>query len=207
MGLFSRKKKDNPQNSLSTSKPFFFGRATSNVSVNERTALATAGVYACVRIISEAIACLPLNLYKYHGSGSLIAAEHPLHDILHTVPNAEMTSFILRETLMNHLLLWGNGYLQIIRDGAGRVKFLYPLLPNKMDVSRGENGEVFYTYYRDADEAKPHDKKGGITLKREDILHIAGLGFDGLVGYSPIAVAKNAIGMSIAAENYGATLP
>jgi HK97 family phage portal protein len=103
------------------------------------------------------------------------------------------------------LLLWGNGYAQIIRDGAGRVKYLYPLLTNKMDVWRDEHGEIFYTYYRNHDEKRPDKKEGGITLNREDVLHFKGLGFDGLVGYSPIAIARNAIGMAIAAENYGAT--
>lgn len=207
MNIFPRlfRPKTAPKNSLSTSRPFFFGRASANVSVNERTALATAGVYACVRVISEAVASLPLHLYKYEGSGALIAAGNPLYDILHTVPNPEMTSFVFRETLMGHLLLWGNAYAQIIRDGTGRIKSLYPLLPNKMDVWRDDSGEIYYTYYRDADETRPQEQKGGITLRREDVLHIPGLSFDGLVGYSPIALAKNAIGMAIAAEDYGAT--
>ncbi|MCL2224591.1 MAG: phage portal protein [Defluviitaleaceae bacterium] len=204
--IFSRlfKKGNSPQNSLTTSRPFFFGRASSDVAVNERTALATAGGYACVRIISEAVAQLPLHLYKYEGNGALVETGHPLSDILHTVPNPEMTSFIWREVLMSHILLWGNGYCQLIRDGTGRIKHIYPLLPNKMDVWRNDDGEIYYTYYRDSDETRPHEKKGGITLRREDVLHIPGLSFDGLVGYSPIALAKNAIGMAIAAEDYGA---
>jgi HK97 family phage portal protein len=74
-----------------------------------------------------------------------------------------------------------------------------------MDVWRDEHGEIFYTYYRNHDEKRLDKKEGGITLKREDVLHFKGLGFDGLVGYSPIAIARNAIGMAIAAENYGAT--
>jgi len=206
MGIFSRLfKRATPQNSLTTSRPFFFGRASADVSVNERTAMQTTAVYACVRVISETIASLPLHLYRYEGNGSLIESAHPLYDILHTVPNPEMTSFIWRETLMSHLLLYGNAYAQIIRDGTGRVKYLYPLLPNKMDVWRDDAGEIYYTYYRDSDETRSQDKSGGVTLRREDVLHIPGLSFDGLVGYSPIALARNAIGMSIAAENYGAT--
>ncbi len=200
-------KRDKLRNALSTSRPFFFGRASSGVSVNERSALATAGVYACVRVLSEAVAALPLQLYeKQGGSGFKIADSHPLYDLLHSVPNPEMTSFILRETMMSHILLWGNAYIQIIRDGAGRVKYLYPLLPNKMDVWRDEeSGEIYYTYWKNKDEAKPNEKDGGVTLTREDVLHIPGLSYDGLVGYSPIALAKNSIGMSIAAEDYGAT--
>ena len=206
MGIFSRRKqKDTPKNSLSTNRPFFFGRSTSDVSVNERTSLQTAAVYACVRVISEAVASLPLHLYRYEGNGSQIDYEHPLYDLLHAVPNPEMTSFVWRETMMSHILLWGNCFIQIVRDGAGRIKWLYPLMPDKMEIQRNEHGELYYIYNRDKDETRPHDKTGEVVLSKRDVLHIPGLGFDGLIGYSPIAAAKNAIGISIAAENYGAT--
>ena len=105
MGLFDRFKRAAPTNSLSTSRPFFTGKSATGVSVNERTAMQTAAVYACVRVISEAIASLPLHVHKYQGAGALIDNEHNLYDILHTVPNPEMTSFVFRETLMSHLLL------------------------------------------------------------------------------------------------------
>lgn len=105
-----------------------------------------------------------------------------------------MTSFVFRETLMSHLLLWGNAYAQIIRDGRGRILALYPLLPDRMTVDRTADGQLYYEYRKDS---------GYVILRPEDILHIPGLGFDGLVGYSPIAMAKNAIGMAIATEEYG----
>jgi len=105
---------------------------------------------------------------------------------------------------MSHLLLWGNAYAQIIRDGTGRVLGLYPLLPHKMEVSRTTGGELIYTYYRDADESRVNQAGGSITLRRDQVLHIPGLGFDGLIGYSPIAMSKNAIGMALATEEYGA---
>ena len=155
--------------------------------------------------MSEAVASLPLQLFKNHGAGSVIADDHPLYDILHSVPNAEMTSFVFRETLMGHLLLYGNAYAQIIRDGTGQVKELYPLLPDKIEVSRDENGRIYYTYWPDKDAANQQEKGGGITLRYDEILHIPGLSFDGLTGYSPIALAKNVIGMAIATENYGAS--
>ena len=104
---------------------------------------------------------------------------------------------------MTHLLLWGNAYAQIIRNGKGEVVALYPLMPNKMSVDRDENGKLYYTYTRSTEEA-PTMENGSVTLKPSDVLHIPGLGFDGLVGYSPIAMAKNAIGMAIACEEYGA---
>ncbi|MBS3885934.1 MAG: phage portal protein, partial [Dethiobacter sp.] len=111
-------------------------------------------------------------------------------------PNPEMTSFVFRETLMGHLLLWGNAYAQIIRDGRGKVLALYPLLPDRMVVDRTLAGELYYEYRKDT---------GSVILRKEDVLHIPGLGFDGLIGYSPIAMAKNAIGMALACEEYGAT--
>ena len=90
-----------------------------------------------------------------------------------------------------------------IRNGKGEVIALYPLMPNKMSVDRDENGRLYYTYYRGSDEAIKN-KDFAVTLQPSDVLHIPGLGFDGLVGYSPIAMAKNAIGMAIACEEYGA---
>ena len=103
---------------------------------------------------------------------------------------------------MTHLLLWGNAYAQIIRNGKNEVVALYPLMPNKMSVERDDKGEIYYVYNRYQDEAKTGDL-GTVILKKEDVLHIPGLGFDGLVGYSPIAMAKNAIGLAIATEEYG----
>jgi HK97 family phage portal protein len=165
----------------------------------------TAAVYACVRVISEAIASLPLRLYRFE-NGLVSEPDNALYDILHTSPNSEMTSFVFRETLMSHILLYGNGYAQILRDGLDRITALYPLLPNKMDVCRNpDNGQIFYTYWRDRDETRPQEKSGGVALRKEEVLHIPGLSFDGLVGYSPIALAKNAIGMAIATEDYGAS--
>ena len=102
---------------------------------------------------------------------------------------------------MTHLLLWGNAYAQIIRNGKGEIVAFYPLMPNKMTVDRDENGKLFYQYNRNNDEAIK--ETGTVILTPRDILHIPGLGFDGLVGYSPIAMAKNAIGLAIAAEEYG----
>jgi len=187
-----------PQNSSwGSAYSFFFGTSTSGKTVNERTAMQTTAVYACVRILAETIASLPLHTYRYTSSGKEKATDHPIYYLLHSEPNPEMTSFVFRETLMGHLLLWGNAYAQIIRDGRGRVVALYPLLPNKMTVNRNDQGQLYYQYDKDG---QSH------FLRSSEVLHIPGLGFDGLVGYSPIAMAKNAIGMAIATEEYGAKL-
>ena len=202
-GLF--KSRDKSQNRTAGSNyAFFFGVTTSGKAVTERSAMQMTAVYSCVRILSEAVAGLPLHLYKYTDSGGkAMALDHPLYHLLHDEPNPEMSSFVFRETLMTHLLLWGNAYAQIIRNGKNEIVALYPLMPNKMSVDRDENGRLYYTYYRGSDEAIK-DKEFAVTLQPSEVLHIPGLGFDGLVGYSPIAMAKNAIGMAIACEEYGA---
>ena len=185
-----------PKNSFwGSTYSFFFGSSTSGKTVNERTAMQTTAVYACVRILAETIAALPLHTYRYTVNGKEKAINHPLYYLLHSEPNPEMTSFVFRETLMGHLLLWGNAYAQIIRNGRGMVVGLYPLLPNKVIVNRNDQGVLYYQYEKDGQF---------YFLKSYEVLHIPGLGFDGLIGYSPIAMAKNAIGMAIATEEYGA---
>ena len=200
-GLF--KSRDKPQNRTAGSAySFFMGGTSSGKRVNERSAMQMTAVYSCVRILSEAVASLPLHVYRNTDTGTEKATDHPLYTILHDEPNPEMTSFVFRETLMTHLLLWGNAYAQIIRNGKGEVIALYPLMPDRMSVDRDENGQLYYEYLVSSDDA-PVNKKSIVRLSPSDVLHIPGLGFDGLVGYSPIAMAKNAIGLAIATEEYG----
>ena len=162
-------------------------------------------VYSCVRILAETVAGLPLHVYKYNDNGGKEKyLQHPLYKLLHDEPNPEMTSFSFRETLMTHLLLWGNAYAQIIRNARGEIIALYPLMPNKMTVDRDKNGRLFYLYQRSTEDAPTLGKDNMVYLDPSDVLHIPGLGFDGLVGYSPIAMAKNAVGLSMATEEYGA---
>ena len=207
MGILSGifKARDKPVNATSgSSYRFFMGGSTSGKPVNERSAMQMTAVYSCVRILSEAVASLPLHIYRYNDDGGKEKAiDHPLYFLLHDEPNPEMTSFVFRETLMTHLLLWGNAYAQIIRNGKGEVVALYPLMPNRLTVDRDENGRLYYTYNTSKEDA-PTMKGSLVKLDSTDVLHIPGLGFDGLVGYSPIAMAKNAIGMAIACEEYGA---
>jgi HK97 family phage portal protein len=206
MGIFSGlfKSRDKPTDSTAGSRyTFYMGGSTSGKTVTERSAMQMTAVYSCVRILAEAIAGLPLHVYRYNSDGGKEKAlDHSLYLILHDEPNPEMSSFVFRETLMTHLLLWGNAYAQIIRNSKGEVMALYPLMPNKMSVDRDENGQLYYQYLRSTDEVG--GKNETVILKPTDVLHIPGLGFDGLVGYSPIAMAKNAIGLAIATEEYGA---
>ena len=203
-GIF--KARDKPKDSLGGSRySFFFGSTSAGKPVNEHTAMQMTAVYSCVRILSETLAGLPLHVYRYNDSGGKEKnLKHPLYKLLHDEPNPEMTSFAFRETLMSHLLLWGNAYAQIIRNARGEVIALYPLMPNKMTVDRDANGRLFYLYQRSREDTPSLGKDSQVYLTPSDVLHIPGLGFDGLVGYSPIAMAKNAVGLAIATEEYGA---
>lgn len=183
---------------------FFMGLSSAGKVVNERTSMQITAVYACVRILAESVAQLPFNLYKYVEGGKEKAISHSLYRILHDEPNPEMSSFVFRETLMSHLLLWGNAYAQIIRNNSGEVVALYPLMPNKMNVTRNKTTkQIEYEYMHSNEDEANTLKDEKVTLKARDVFHIVGLGFDGLVGYSPIAMAKNAIGLSMATEEYG----
>ncbi len=202
--LFSPR--DKPTNQLNGSAfSFFFGGTTSGARVSERSAMQMTAVYACVRILAEAVAGLPLHLFEINATGgSEKAQNHRLYRLLHDEPNPEMTSFVFRETLMTHLLLWGNAFAQIIRNGKGEVVALYPLMPGKMTVDRDSAGRICYVYNRTEEDSPATGKGSEVLLTPADVLHIPGLGFDGLVGYSPIAMSKNAIGLAMACEEYGA---
>ena len=207
LDLLGRKRaRDKPRNSYEGQDfSYLFGRTTSGENVDEFKAMQTTAVYACVRILAEAVASLPIHVYERTETGKEKKVDHPLYFLLHDEPNPEMSSFVFRETLMTHLLIWGNAYVQIIRDRSGQVISLYPLLPDKMSVHRDESGKLYYKYKRQSEENPNFKEKGDAILRAEDVLHVPGLGFDGLIGYSPIALAKNAIGMTLATENYGAS--
>ena len=184
-----------PQNAVSAAPSFYFGTSVSGKSVTARSAIQLSTVYACVRVIAETVASLPLNVFETTDKGGVKALQHPLQHLLHDEPNPEMTSFVWRETLLSHLLLWGNAYCQILRTGRNGIVGLYPLLPDHMEVDRDSRGQLTYTYTTGEGRI--------VRLDPAEVLHIPGLGFDGVVGYSPIALEKSAVGLSIAAEEYG----
>lgn len=192
---FLFRSRDKPQDAVSAAPTFYFGTSNAGKTVNPRSAVQVSTVYACVRVIAETIASLPLAIYEGTDAGARKATEHQLYRLLHDEPNPEMTSFVMREVMLSHLLLWGNSYSQIIRSGKNHIVGLYPLLPDRMDVDRDSRGTLVYTYT--TTEGNP------VKLAPTDVLHIPGLGFDGIMGYSPIALEKNAIGLGIAAEEYG----
>ena len=209
---FGRSPRDAPalpeitDNVRDSGQTFVFGRADSGEKVDEKSAMQIATVYACVRLLAETVAGLPLHLFRQKNGDSEKerATDHPLYRILYRQPNPEMTSFSFRETMMTHLLLWGNAYSQIIRDGKNNVLALYPLLPDAVEVDRDEKGQIYYIYHAYTDEV-PGDNNKDIYFRNDEIFHVPGLGFNGLVGFSPIAMMKNALGTTLAVEKYGSS--
>ena len=192
-GKFSR---DKPQNSFWYKFiPFSFGRSSSGILVDENTAMRNSVVMACVKVLAESVASLPLHFYRYTENGKERATNHPLYSLLHDAPNDKMTSFVFREMMMTQLLLWGNAYAWLRLDNRGNVQEIMPLESSKMSVNYDDDWTISYTY--------SGGKYGLIKLSNWQVLHIYGLGFDGLIGYSPIAMARNAIGLSTACEEHG----
>jgi len=164
------------------------------IEVNEWTALNNSVVFACVRILAETLATVPCHLYERQDRGKERARQHGLYRRLHDESNPEMSSFAFFETIQSHVLTWGNGYAEIDWNQSGGVKALWPLRPDRTYPER-RNKKL---YYRTVIGGK------GYVLPSYRVLHVAGLGYDGIVGYSPIAMARQSIGLSMASEKYGA---
>jgi HK97 family phage portal protein len=166
----------------------------SGIRVTPETALTYSAVYAAVRCIAEAVSCLPLNLFERLPTGGKAPFRaSPLHALLHDEPNPEMTSLQWREAAMAHLLLWGNSYSEIVRDLDGNVVEIWPIDPTIVTPTRTESGELYYDLNR-----------GKSFITAANMLHIPGLSFDGISGVSPIALARQSIGLSMAVEQFGA---
>ena len=171
-------------------------QSSAGVAVTANTAMSYSAVYACVRVLAETIASLPLNVYeRLDNGGKQKAFNHQLYPILHNIANPELTSFEWREISMLHLGLRGNAYSEIILDGAGDVKELWPLRPDYMAIKR-YNGQLVYSYNSPTN--------GLIVFPADRILHIKGLSNDGMYGLSPLDYFRNAVGLGLAAEEYGA---
>lgn len=177
-------------------------------AVNEQSALGVSAVYSCVRVLADSVAALPLLLYQRQARGKARAVDHPLYRVLHEEPNPWMTPYQLKETLMGHVLLWGNAYAQIVRDFRGRVIALWPLRPQDMvKIERAADGSLLYTYrLPNRAVAGPLDTPASdlTVLAQQEVFHLRGLSPDGVRGYSPIALHREALGLAMAAEEFGA---
>lgn len=180
--------------------------SSAGVTVSETTALGSAAVFACVRVLAESVAQLPLKVFRQlPNGGRVVDDQHPLYPLLHDLPNPEMTAFEFRSALQGHLALWGNAYAEIERDGFGRVTGLWPLRPDRMTVTRNEQRQRVWLY-RLPDGGDVRWTWTNPTRQPAPILHLRGLGSDGFLGYSPLSLLKEPIGLALATEEYGARL-
>jgi len=169
-------------------------QSLSGETVNEDTALTYSAIYNAVSLIAGTVSTLPLKLIKRRDRSTIPADNESLYHVMHTKANPYMTALALREAMMGHLLLWGNAYIEVVRNKLGDVIQLWPITPNRVKIKMTD-GELFYHIRME---------KGQETiLSRNQILHIPGLGFDGLQGYSVVAMARRSIGLGMAMETFG----
>ncbi len=173
-------------------------QSASGKVVTPDSALRVAAVYACVRVLSETLAALPFNLYrKIDKKNREVAGAHPLQSILHSLPNEEMTSIDFRTQLMASLLLRGNAYSEVERDGAGRVRGVWPVNPDKVMVARSKKTKKLVFEVHDNDIR---------TIRNDRMWRVAGLSTNGIIGLSPVSQMRESIGMSLALEEHGARM-
>jgi len=171
--------------------------SNSGIIVDEESALKISAVYACVKVISETVASLPLKLYKKLPSGDTeVASHHPLYSVLNCTPNDEMTAFTFWELLTTNLLLRGNGYATVKRNKSGQVTELYPLKAENMTVIRDPTTDALKYEYKSGVKTK--------TYTPRQIIHIPAFTSDGVKGKSPIGYAREAMGLALATEEFGA---
>lgn len=174
---------------------FFGSESLSGEQVNEYTALNYSAVYNAISLISGTIGALPLHLMQKKGDKKRIADDRVMYRVMHDEWNPYITAMAGRETLMAHVLSWGNGYAEKVFNGYGELVQLWPITPDRVTPEM-RDGSLVYRIRVDSKD---------IIMPREKILHIPGLGFDGLVGYSVIAMARKSIGLSMAMETFGST--
>ena len=168
----------------------------SGAHVTPEKALTYTAFYSAVNLIAGTIASLPLRIYQ-RASAKVVneQPDHPLAAIFSTQFNPDMTALVGRETGLGHLLVWGNSFCQIVKTLSGKVLELRPLPPNAVEPRRSDRGDLKYDVYSDG--------KVELTLDAAEVLHVPAMGFDGVRGYSPVAVARQAIGMGLSAEKFG----
>jgi HK97 family phage portal protein len=179
------------------------GATAAGISVNNDSALRCSIVYACVSAIASDVAKLPFCVFKrLKGGGKERVTKHPVYRLIHDQPNPLMTAMDWRRAGTAHTLSWGNGFSLIERNGNGEVIGLWPLRPDRLKVYRVDERTLGYVYQWQPSEGAAFVE---IPYKQEDILHIPGLGFDGILGYDVISYARQSIGAVLGAERFGAT--
>ena len=198
MGFLTKLKENKQASNLASPAQWliemFNPNSTSGVTVTEEKAMEHTAVYAAVRIIAETIASLPLHVYTEQDGERKKAKDNYLYKILKRKPNNLMTSFTWREVMLAHLLLWGNHYSKLDLSNDGKIKAIWPLMPGQMQVKKRDD-RIYYKY--SPADASPQ------MFEQNEIMHIPGLGFNGIVGKSVIKMARESVGLGLAAEEFG----
>lgn len=168
-------------------------RSLSGESVDEYSALTYSAVYNAISLISGTVGSLPLHLLRQEGKKKIPAQNNNLSYVMGVKPNPYMTSMAVRETMTAHILSWGNAYAEKVRNGYGEITALWPISPDRVRLEWEEKELIYKIRIGNED----------IRMTRDKILHIPGLGFDGFVGYSVIAMARKSIGLGMAMETFG----
>lgn len=184
----------NPDKGHQYDRPFS-GPISSNLSVPDERAMQVSAVFSCIRIIAETCASLPLCVYKRTKDGREEVDDHWLSQLLHE-PNEMMTGQEYREALVSAIAGWGNGYTEVVRNSNARPVELWPLRPEGMEVEKTDRFSVAYKY------RPTGDAKTVVPFKRDDLMHVKGFGTDGVVGLAPLGMAREALGLSVSAEDY-----
>lgn len=197
MGFLSRMIAKNNARASGPHDDFWYmpliGKVKAGVDVNEYTALNYSAVWLAIMFISQTIASLPFQIYRTDDKSRVKAIGYPTYKVIHKFPNPYMPAMTFWETIISHAVSWGNGYAEKTFDISGRVNGLWPIPPNKCwPVIRDK--ELMYDVMVDG---------GIVTLPRRKVLHIPGIGYDGFRGYSVITMARESIGLGIAAEDFG----
>lgn len=170
----------------------------SGKSVSAQTALQLDVVWACVKLISQLVATLPLSVYEKKDGRRRSASEHWLHKVIAAAPNADMSAADFWESLLTSILLWGNAYALIVRNGAGKIIALEPLRPERMAPKLQRDGSMLFVYV---------DENGHrFEYSETEILHLKGFTLDGRMGLSPISYARHTLGAAMAQEETAATI-
>lgn len=194
---------DNPQVPMTAENVGYFlelfgggGRSDANEIVSPNTAMQLSTVYACIRILGEQVGKSPFRVLEVSDAGKKVAFDHQLYDVLESNPNPEMSAVTFRSAVTAQMLLWGAGFVEIVRNNAGQVISLWPRGAWATKPTRINGALCFATT----------DTPGGQTrlIQASDMLHIPYVTLDGIHGLSPIAQARQALGTALALDKFGA---
>lgn len=167
------------------------------ININEDAALGVSAYYRGITLISQTLAGLPIKIYRKRSDkiGRDVVDDHPAYRLLSLSPDDDLPAYLWRESMQGHVLMRGNAYAEIVRNNRGQAVNCYMLHPDEVHPEWDADG---FRQYRVSSV-----KKGTPIMDRSEILHIPALSWDGLCGISPIRVARNSIGLTIATERYG----